>query len=116
MWLIQALLFGQERSNRCVFSPTESGGGGDNTAAGRSGCTGVRGGESTSSIDGRRGDEQVIHVYTAAREHLLWRDVEELMVGIELGFHIANCVDATCIKLDYIVKVYFNHSVLLLML
>ena len=38
------------------------------------------------------------------------------MVGIKFGTHMVNCVDATCIKLDYIVKVYFNHSVLLLIL
>ena len=38
------------------------------------------------------------------------------MVGIEFGAYMVNCIDTTCIKLDYIVKVHFNHSVLLLML
>jgi len=103
-------------SQRSFFSLAESGDGGDNTAAGRAGRTGVRGGESTPSVDGRRGDEQVTHASAAAREHLLRRDVEQIMEGIEFGTHMVNCADATCIKLDYIVKVYFNHYVLLLML
>ena len=37
------------------------------------------------------------------------------MVGTEFGAHMVNCVDTTCIKLDYTVKLYFDHSVLLLM-
>ena len=38
------------------------------------------------------------------------------MEGIEFGTHMVKCADATCIKLDYIAKVYFNHSMLLVML
>ena len=111
-----ALLFGQERSNRCVFIPAESFDGGDNTATGRAGHTGVRGGESTPFVNGQRGDELVTHASAAGREHLLWRDVDDLVVSIEFGAHMVNCVDTTCIKLDYTVKLYFDHSVLLLML
>jgi hypothetical protein len=86
-------------SRRSFFD--EIGDGGENTAAGQAGRTGVHGGESTPSGDGRRGDELVAHTSTSARVHLLLTDVEELMVDIEFGARIVNFAETTCIKLDY---------------